>query len=755
MSATTMTFRLLLWYPTVLLLWCWTGSAQESVGPQEQFTIEAVARLTWDEIVRFDVANRHLEEPRVVPPPRKGPGPREIGAPHDTQLAPEAFVPPKRRREHQEEVKPDITEVMLPPVLDFQALPDNNTLIPPDTHGAIGPSHAMTMLNSEVRIQTKTGATINTVSLASFWSAIAGSKFDPKVFYDAGSSRWFAVVDVNPNSVSSAIGFAMSAGSDPTGTWDFYAIDADPVNTTWADYPGVGFNQHWIAITQNMFTVSGSPGFVGVKMWVLDKATVLDGPPISGWVFGSTFTQVGGVYSFTLQPCHTFGSEPILYFVDNTGFWDGTTFMIRISRLTNPPPATPAWAPIDGGPAPGTGLFFVANNFNFTQINAAQMGSGALIATNDPRMLNAVYRNGRIWCTHSGGLPAGSPANRTAVFWYQLNPTVSSPIVQSGVIDGDVGRHHYFPSITANSANDAAIGFTCSDATMFAQAVFTGRLSTDPINTMQTVQLIKAGEGPYSKTFGGGSHRWGDFSATVVDPVDDLSFWTIQEYAMPNVGGTGDGSGRWGTWWAKLDPDISLPIQLMYFTASATSATTVLLEWGTLSEVSNYGFQIEKSLSTPENYTLVPNSFVPGHGTTIEPHHYSFVDVTATPGHWWYRLKQIDLDGTVNYFDGVEVDVLTDVTSNTTMPRATFLAQNHPNPFNPATEIRYSLAAPGHVTLAVYNLLGQEVASLVDGERQAGEHVVQWSPKNIASGTYLYRLHAGGYAAVRKLLITK
>ena len=172
-----------------------------------------------------------------------------------------------------------------------------------------------------------------------------------------------------------------------------------------------------------------------------------------------------------------------------------------------------------------------------------------------------MLRNGHVWYTHSAGLPVQG-SDRTAVFWYEVDPTTwsgfpASPIVQSGVEDGGTGVHHFFPSIAANKNNDAALGFSRSDASRYAEAVVTGRLFSDPAGTMDTLSVIKAGEDVYVKDFESGRVRWGDYSATVVDPVDDRSFWTIQEYAAMDADPDPDppedpDDDRWGTWWARI-----------------------------------------------------------------------------------------------------------------------------------------------------------------------------------------------------------
>ena len=112
---------------------------------------------------------------------------------------------------------------------------------------------------------------------------------------------------------------------------------------------------------------------------------------------------------------------------------------------------------------------------------------------------------------------------------------------------------------------------------------------------MIPLQLLKAGEGVYWKSWPSiYFERWGDYSNTCVDPEDDLTFWTIQEYAGTPVG-SGNGSGRWGTRWGKIQPATALPIQLSSFSAVVLGGRHVQLDWITLSEVNNFGFEVQKS----------------------------------------------------------------------------------------------------------------------------------------------------------------
>jgi hypothetical protein len=200
--------------------------------------------------------------------------------------------------------------------------------------------------------------------------------------------------------------------------------------------------------------------------------------------------------------------------------------------------------------------------------------------------------------------------------------------------------------------------------------------------------------------------------------------------------------------------DTALPIQLSSFIATPLTGGHVRLDWTTLSETNNYGFEIQRKRNGETEFQTVPHSFIPGHGTTIEPHSYSFTDTTAVTGQWWYRLKQIDLDGTIHYGPEVAVDVLTGVEDNA-LPKVFAVYQNYPNPFNPSTSFRYDVPGATYVSLKVYNVLGQEVAALVNETKSAGRYSVAWNATGVASGVYWYRLQAGDFTQTRKLILLR
>jgi hypothetical protein len=190
-----------------------------------------------------------------------------------------------------------------------------------------------------------------------------------------------------------------------------------------------------------------------------------------------------------------------------------------------------------------------------------------------------------------------------------------------------------------------------------------------------------------------------------------------------------------------------LPIQLASFVGIYVT-NGVELEWSTISEVNNYGFNIQRLNETSNNYETI--GFVAGIGTTIEPQSYSFID--NQPGNS-YRLEQIDNNGLKNYFGPIKINP--NGVSDKSVPAVFALNQNYPNPFNPSTNFRYDLPVQSKVVLKVYNLLGQELATLVDGVQEAGFKSVNFNGDNLPSGIYFYKLSAGNYSSIKKMLVMK
>jgi hypothetical protein len=198
-----------------------------------------------------------------------------------------------------------------------------------------------------------------------------------------------------------------------------------------------------------------------------------------------------------------------------------------------------------------------------------------------------------------------------------------------------------------------------------------------------------------------------------------------------------------------------VPIQLSSFTGAALSNGHVRLDWRTLSELNNYGFEVQRSAENGNNYQSIPDAFIPGHNTTNEPQVYQYIDSTATPGTWYYRLKQMDLDGSIHYSDGVRISTLTAVPPKPVLPTEYALRQNYPNPFNPSTTIDFAVPQASHVTVVVYNLLGQQVATLVNESLPAGFYTRHFAATGLTSGLYFYRMTAGEFSFLRKMTVLK
>lgn len=190
-----------------------------------------------------------------------------------------------------------------------------------------------------------------------------------------------------------------------------------------------------------------------------------------------------------------------------------------------------------------------------------------------------------------------------------------------------------------------------------------------------------------------------------------------------------------------------LPVELASFSAVVNSQK-VQLSWSTATEVNNYGFDVERKAVSDEAGGWEKIGFVAGAGNSNSSLSYSFFDKAPVSGKSLYRLRQVDIDGSASYSDEIEV--------NLTLPVEFNLSQNYPNPFNPATVIKFSIPEKSSVKLNIFNALGQQVASLLNKEMEAGNHSVKFDASRLTSGVYFYRLETNtGNLAVKKMLLIK
>ena len=468
---------------------------------------------------------------------------------------------------------------------------DQRDVIPPNAMGAAGPGHLVSLINTEFGVFDKaTGALLANVSLESFWGGLvtpgepADFPFDTRVLYDQHSGRFVAVsldCTVSPNSW---LMIAVSETSNPLGNWFRWAIDADVDGGTlqtanFADFPGVGIDAFNLYVTANMFNAAA--GFQYSKVWVIPKAQLLAGSNPISW---TEIPDPPGSLS-TLQPAHVFGPSAAEYILFEDWKLPGLPppnrfWLAMIDNVSG----TPVWhAPVLVAVDPYTQAFGLPD--------APQANDSRGIDTADTRLWNVVYRNGFLWTTHhvDGG-------NKTEAAWYRINPATSTVSAQGRI--NDPTRWYYFPSISVNQDDVAAIGFSGSSAAEYAGGYYT--ILRPPYAAAEAVALLKSGEATYFKDFGFGLNRWGDLSATTVDPSDNVTFWTLQEYAWTHD--PVSGVSRWGTWWGKFRPSgVPAPSGL---TATVVNGAQVLLGW-TDQSGNESGFRIERRRLPGGDYAVI------------------------------------------------------------------------------------------------------------------------------------------------------
>ncbi len=393
--------------------------------------------------------------------------------------------------------------------------------IPPDADGVVGPNHYVQLVNGSYKVFSKTnGALLQSMSDVDFWTA-AGLDLtglavsDPRVFYDPSVQRWFASqVSYDPNSLTSdnfVVG--ISATADPTGAWKAVTFIGG-TNGQFADFPTVGLDANGYYIAGNIFDSNGN--FLGVEVVSLPKADLLGPTPVA------TNASYSGLF-----PAETWGFavQPVVSYF-------GTNSAARAIAIGN-----------EGGdlqPHNTLAAFVISNasttNAVFTNlsniivptysvpINPTQPdGLSESIDDGDARISAAVYQAGSfIYAVH------GTEINsRAAVQWFKLDAG-SLTLVESGTIT-DANLDLFYPSIAANSNGLVVIGFNGCSTNSFVSSYAVAGQTINGSTVFGGKVLLQAGAGNYEVPDGSGYNRWGDYSATSLDPANPNVFWTIQE----------------------------------------------------------------------------------------------------------------------------------------------------------------------------------------------------------------------------------
>ncbi len=376
-----------------------------------------------------------------------------------------------------------------------------STASPPDTHGAIGPNHFVEVVNRNFAVFARdSGVELANVRLGSF---LPGSNGDPRINYDQHSGRWIIIV----SDFSSRIYLAVSLSDDPMGLWykTSILVSADSDSACWPDYPTLGVDDAGIYIASLMVGC-------GYSIFAVEKSPLLSVTPSLGAVTAFRGLSGGGA----IQPAATFGDSGGELFVSLA-----SSSSLRLQQLLGSItfPVLQNYAPV----SVDQGIF---------PPDAPALGSAVPLDTVGSRIMNAVYRNGSLWLCNTV-----NANGRSACKWYEIDMATRTA-AQQGVIDSS-GLYYYFPSIAVNASGQVALGFSGSSPTEYASTYFTGRRAFDPPGMMAPPVLYRSGQAPLNVIDGAGRNRFGDYSFTSVDPRDDLTFWTIQEFAHS--------TNTWGT----------------------------------------------------------------------------------------------------------------------------------------------------------------------------------------------------------------
>jgi hypothetical protein len=518
------------------------GKAASEAGPRSGEADLAAGALSGTNI-------REKPEPGEGGLPQKRPGP-SIGL---QRVGSAAITTPKQA------VNPSSTNFL-------GAQSSDSGFVPPDSMGAIGPSQVVVDVNGRLRVFDKEGNPSGLdVTDSAFWAPVrnGAEPTDPGVEYDRLSQRWVvSAITIEPtnNRIMLAVSNGPTITSTSNFTYFFFSEASPPPSgpSRFADYPQLGVDANAIYIGVNEFT-SSSGGFTGTTAFVIRKSSVMGGGPIVVTAFRNLASGSGA------GPASPQPATDMVPSVDS-GYIVGAdnAFFSRLDvRRISDPGGTPSISPNLTVTVPQT---FVPTSTPFAV--PAQGTIGGLDALDDRLFEATISRdpNGNVtlWTAHnllvnSTGASSAS-GNRAGDRWYQLGNLDTTPsLVQSGTLFDTAApnpRQFWIPSIVMNGQGHASINASAAGTTHHAEVASSGRLFTDPLGTIEPSQISQSSTSTYN--LGSGTpHRWGDYSQTVVDPTDNMTFWTFQEYA--------NATDSWGVQVIKLlapppaDPSTATP----------------------------------------------------------------------------------------------------------------------------------------------------------------------------------------------------
>jgi len=393
-------------------------------------------------------------------------------------------------------------------------------LFPPDTHGAVGATQFVQIVNSQIVVWDKppdVGSCpiqLMSASLAAFFGYFNQTLFDPRVLYDPVFNRWVVAAEAFPESATVQLQFvAVSLTSDATGgffIYNFNARDLSGGGSAFWDFPQIGMDEDAIIVTGNVF----NPGFAGARAWFLPKHRMYN-----GLGFGFCFFSGGAFNLGTIAPPLVRDQNPatVLAIAPDAANFLSITKFAATSRVCP--------------------LVLATNNIPVAAYgippNAPQPGTAQVLDTSDNRFANTSTQVGNaLWQTHTTN-DFGVAAPR----FYKIDTDMNT-IDQTGNFFATATSFDFNPSIVANGSNDVFVTWSVTDVAngTHASVLFGGKQDTDPsISGGFVFTSPTALTGNFDPNFN--AQRWGDYSAVTVDPADPTRSWGVNE----GVNATGSG----------------------------------------------------------------------------------------------------------------------------------------------------------------------------------------------------------------------
>ncbi len=404
--------------------------------------------------------------------------------------------------------------------------------VPPDSMADVGPSQILVCVNGRIRTFTKNGVadgTLNATTDAFFGSVSGGSSTtDPRVRYDRLSGRWFVtMLTVNtPNFVLIAVSSGPTINS--ASSFTFYSFQADPSN--FGDYDTLGVDANALYVGVNVFRGNT---FVNTTGFVVNKTNLMNGT-LTVTAFANLIStgRHGRLLAGPYTPHGVNNDDPAAtegYFI---GVDNQTAGTLTIRRVTNP----------GGTPAISGNIFVTVPTTGNPLGGVPALGSTSDLDDLDDRLFATRMHNGSLWTAHnievnaSGN--ASSTGGRDGSRWYQLNNMTGTPtLVQSGTLFDPAAsnpRNFWMPSCAMSGQGHMALGSSVAGNNERADIAVAGRFANDAQGTIQAPTTAVTSSSSYNVNTGGSVYRWGDFSVTTVDPNDDMTMWTVQEFCNAN-----------------------------------------------------------------------------------------------------------------------------------------------------------------------------------------------------------------------------